>query len=612
MGKNTEPTVNAVLAGLLRTKHPKWANQIDAEQTSHLSDNGRPDILVNTPNATPVIVETEFLPAATVEKDACARLGKTLVQTGDKIEQTLAVRLPKQLASVKQHTLNESIEAARFDYCVHSVHTGAIQRWPSNGWINATIDELARAIELAQLSEQRIAQGMYLLEQGVKEAAGKLRLECSGGSTLKEIARHLHQEEAEQTTRMAMAIVVNAMMFQSVIAGTHGIKTLEGLKGPNGEISKRETLKVWRKILTEINYWPIFKIASDILTEIPNSTATILLDRLAGLANELADIGITSQHDLCGKMFQRLITDRKFLATFYTLPTSAALLSELAVARLAIDWSNPEAVKNLKIADFACGTGALLNAAYEAILARYRRAGGDDEAIHPAMMKNALVGCDIMPAATHLTATMLASRHPTITFEGTGITILPYGCQGLNAAKPITIGALDLIEEEKIYSLFDTGHMRVLGKMQGMKRPVDMRHGSFDLVIMNPPFTRPTNHEATDARVPSFAAFDMTDADQQAMSRQLKKLRPHDGASHGNAGLASNFIDLAHAKVKPDGGILACVLPGAFMHGGAWKDARDLIDAHYTDITIASIATSGNTERAFSYETGMAEILLVA
>ena len=39
-------------------------------------------------------------------------------------------------------------------------------------------------------------------------------------------------------------------------------------------------------------------------------------------------------HDLTGRIFQRLIADRKYLATFYTLPASAALLARLAVAKL--------------------------------------------------------------------------------------------------------------------------------------------------------------------------------------------------------------------------------------------------------------------------------------
>ena len=60
---------------------------------------------------------------------------------------------------------------------------------------------------------------------------------------------------------------------------------------------------------------------------------------------------------MCGRMFQTLIADRKFLATFYTLPVSAALLSELAVPRLSVNWGQRSAVQQLRIADLACGTG---------------------------------------------------------------------------------------------------------------------------------------------------------------------------------------------------------------------------------------------------------------
>ena len=118
-------------------------------------------------------------------------------------------------------------------------------------------------------------------------------------------------------------------------------------------------------------------------------------------------------------MFQRLISDRKFLATYYTLPSSAKLLSELAVSRLSPDWSNRNSVTALKIADFACGTGALLHASYGSILSRYRqsKSGLDDAKIHADMIENVIVGTDIMPAATHLTTSILSSVHPTKTFR---------------------------------------------------------------------------------------------------------------------------------------------------------------------------------------------------
>ena len=454
---------------------------------------------------------------------------------------------------------------------------------------------------------------MQILEDGIDQAAGKLRDACADTSdTLEIIANKLHQKDGVQTSRMAMAILANALTFHSAVAGSYDIETFDQLRDANGRLSKRKVLGVWRHILKDINYWPIFNIASDILLPIRNGTAREILDRLSVVAADLVSLGATIQHDLCGRMFQRLIADRKFLATFYTLPSSAALLAELAVARLNIDWSDRKDVTALRIGDFACGTGALLNAAYEAVLARYRRRGGDDRGIHSEMMEHALVGTDIMPAATHLTASVLSSTHPSVTFGNTSIITLPYGAQLKDSWRPIAIGALDLIEDEKTLSLFGTGQKRLRGVGDSDDIPVSLRHNEFDLVIMNPPFTRPTNHEATDALVPSFAGFATSDEEMKLMSRRLKKIRRPPMVGHGNAGLASNFIDLAHAKVRSPGGVLALVLPASFLQGEAWAAARRLLDEHYRDVIAVSIAATGTTDRAFSADTGMAEVLVIA
>ena len=81
---------------------------------------------------------------------------------------------------------------------------------------------------------------------------------------------------------------------------------------------------------------------------------------------------------------------------------------------------------------------------------------------------------------------------------------------------------------------------------------------------------------------------------------------------HGNAGLASNFIDLAHAKVCSSGGVIALVLPASFLQGKAWAAARRLLDENYEDVIVVSIASTGETNLAFSADTGMAEVLVVA
>ena len=102
----------------------------------------------------------------------------------------------------------------------------------------------------------------------------------------------------------------------------------------------------------------------------------------------MAGLGAVETGDLAGQMFGRLISDRKFLATFYTLPASAMLLAEFAVGRLDHDFGSRPDVAGLRLADLACGTGALLSAAYRSVAARYRRSGGDDAALHAEMMEN--------------------------------------------------------------------------------------------------------------------------------------------------------------------------------------------------------------------------------
>ena len=535
----------------------------------------RPDIVIRHPGGLTVIVETEFAPARDVEDDARGRLGGIIADTGDAVEQAMAVRVPVTLRDVDQSRLPERIAAAAFDYCVFTAGPEGPVRWPVSGWLRGGVDDLAALVEQTALSERLIDRGMLILENVVREAAGRLRddLERDYPAALARIAAALHQEGGEQTLRMAMAIVTNALTFHIAIAAAHGLPMLDELRGAHGRLLKSEVLGSWRRILSEINYWPIFKIASEVLVPIPNGTAQVVLDRLALGATHLHGIGAASTHDLSGQMFGRLITDRKFLATFYTLPPSAALLAELAAARLDVDWSDPDAITGLRIADLACGTGALLAAAYRAVAARHRRVGGDDEPLHRAMMERALIGADIMPAATHLTASTLSSTHPTVTFERTRIHTMPYGEQDSDGAsgRAAAIGSLDLILSDEQPSLFGTGAHVVQGTSEAIDIDTGVaygRHGdeirvpheSLDLVIINPPFKRSTGQEAESigVPVPSFAGFATSKDEQRHMSQVLQRIRRdlEHPVGHGNAGLATNFIDLAHAKLRP-GGVIA-------------------------------------------------------
>ena len=634
MPRTAEHTVNVELARLLRTRHPRWRQGVGVEQSGVLQDapGQRPDILIQHPGGLPVVIETEYQPAREVERDASGRLGAVVAATGEAIEQAVALRVPVELRGVNQAVLLQRAAEAAFDYCVFTEGTEGPDRWPDSGWLTGGVDDLAGFIEQTALSERRIARGTLILETGVRQAAGRLQamlLEPAG--ILRKRAAVLHQQPGEQTERMAMAIVANALTFHATLAASsRDVRSFDDLRAKSllGTLDGHLVIREWRRILREVNYWPIFRIAIDLMSPVTARESVSILEHLAVVADSLHQIGTATTHDLSGQMFGGLITDRKFLATFYTLPASAALLAELAAARLDVDWSDPEAFTGLRIADLACGTGALLAAAYRAVASRHRRAGGDDAPLHAAMMEHALIGADIMPAATHLTASTLSSAHPGLPFDRTRIHTMPYGDPEPNDAsgRATAIGSLDLILSDAQPSLFGTGQHAIRGQdasviadhLPAYARQGDelrVPHGSVDLMIMNPPFTRPTGQEASSigVPVPAFAGFATSEDEQRRMSEVLQRIRRRQDqpVGHGNAGLASNFIDLAHVKLKP-GGVLALVLPLAVTSGRAWSATRRLLATNYRDVTMVTIAAVGSTSSAFSSDTGIGEALVVA
>lgn len=442
--------------------------------------------------------------------------------------------------------------------------------------------------------------------------------------TIQQICKHLRQEDSEQTHRMAMAILTNALLFEESVAhgpeGLSSVRTRDELRALRGGMSKAVVIAEWKKILV-VNYWAIFDIAERMLSVIPAQDARAINERLAATADELIEERLLRSHDLTGAVFQRLIADRKFLAAYYTEPSSAALLVGLALSPTQTpanrSWSGADGVKNLRVADFACGTGTLLSAAYQRIGQFHEAAGGNAEKLHPSMMASALFGCDVLPAAAHLTASMLAAAHPTVTFDQSSIIAVEYGKQRRGR---IALGSLDLLSQQQAFDAVGlTGAFGVVagGEALGGTGPsqrnvsVALQHQSFDLVLMNPPFTRDTGHEGEKIGVPNpmFAAFESSKTEQKAMAKAMQKLLR--GTSyHGNTGEASAFLALADRKLKV-GGTLALVMPLSLMSGEAWEESRQLLGRSYGDLVLVSIAAPRDADLSFSADTGFAECLVI-
>ena len=357
------------------------------------------------------------MPARTVEPEAKQRLGLQLEDSGRVIEAAIALRYPKDVAEAND--LAAALKAARLSYCVFTEGRteGTAERFPESGWLEGTVEDLADMVRLVSVPQRAVNQASAILEGGIEWAAKFLDEvnETRPGIT-DGIARLLGMSNVPQTRRMACAIIANALVFHERIAGIRdGIKPLAMVCGDGVDNPKREALAAWEAIL-RINYWAIFAVARDILAQLPSGDAAAILNRLRDTAESVDATGVDNAHDLTGRVFQRLIADRKYLATFYTLPASAALLARIAVAKMeSVDWSSAEAIGKLRIGDFACGTGALLSAVYEQIAARHERAGGNAAALHKTMMEEVLYGCDVMPSAVHITGSTLSGVEPSKT-----------------------------------------------------------------------------------------------------------------------------------------------------------------------------------------------------
>ncbi len=625
-----EDTINVQLGEVLQELRPASWRVLAEHQRTLRNTSARPDILIEEPAGWPVVIEAERENHASAEQDALARLGAVVDETGHPIESAIALVYPPD---VREQTGGRRIRAAlrateALEYALYSAASGdAVERLPESGWLRGNVRDLAMLAQRAAIPAQRVERLVDALEQGVSAAAGEFnrRHRSHGVGIGGAVAEVLGQsdDQAGQTRLMAMTVLINALIFHESLAQAglalddeRTVALVQQFNSTASGFDQQAIITEWRAIL-EVNYWPIFATAGEILQRLPIATANAVLQPLWEAARQLIRGGVTKSHDLTGVIFQRLIADRKFLATYYTRPAAAALLAGLALhPRGASDgagWGDAEAVAGLQIGDFACGTGTLLAAAYQRVSLLHELHGGDPQALHAPMMRDGLVGLDVLNIAVHLTATMLAGSHPDTPFDGDCLLTMPYGTQNGDS---VAIGSLDLLAAETQGNLINAAVAMTAGGHAPKEVPdlvSRLGHGKFDLVIMNPPFTRYTGNEGfkIGAGNPAFGAFETTGDDRDRMRRALQRSRGAGALGGGNAGLAADFLDLALRKLTADGA-LALVLPLSALSGVDWQAARAALRSRFDELTVVTVAGAKSDDSSFSADTGMADCLIVA
>ncbi|MEM0304649.1 MAG: hypothetical protein QW685_06355 [Saccharolobus sp.] len=343
-----------------------------------------------------------------------------------------------------------------------------------------------------------------------------------------------------------------------------------------------------QKALEEINYEPLASLTIDILKLLPpnlNQQVNNIINtaiRIAKMKNNLLS------RDLAGRIYHEItgnITVKKGFATYYTEIPAAYLLSNLAII------SESLVDTDIKIIDFACGSGTLLTAClYNASrIAKYNRIS--------------IYGIDALKYATQITALNLELMTSEKINNMTIIT-LPVG---IKDNKP-TLGSLELIDNT-----------------------LEELPNQFHIVIMNPPFTRATGRKSKEFKEKGLFGFITDKKNRQLIKKRYEEIRKKvknelekiakdliDENVHykkqylniGQAGTGLLFLYLAYKYTKPNG-VIAFVLPRNLLSGVSWFLARALLakEFHVKYIIISNDPEKGYN---FSENTGLSECLVVA
>ena len=638
---NSENTITTVFVNLLRNMRESWSVN---EQITRpfLNATKKPDVIVTESGRNPIVIEVKIdgdTPNLSGEIQAEAHFGMLLDPsvftrlTYNTIENVLRVRMPVRFRTMPQDKIESEMQRAediayillnkpepesqpepdQVLYIAEPEPNNEIEpeSFPQSGWLSGSVADIATAIRVRATPISKIDAAADLLEKRVETAAQQLEAAIKERPGIgAEIEAILFQKAGEQTSRMAMLIVTNAFVFQSVLAGKPEMETVMSLKRMLSDNAKRlryeHVIAGWNIIL-KVNYRPIFHVAKRLIEAI--ATDDELVDRvlatLCDTAKELVDQRLTQVHELAGTVFQRLIVDRKYVKANYTRLESVALLSALILPRTQED------VSELKVADFACGTGSLLNGVYQRILELHEQAGGKGSLIHTQMIEKNLVGCDVMPNASHLTASLLTSIYPDLKIGNTRIHTMPYGSQ---EDRSYALGALDLydIPETLPLPMMGTAVQQVGGEDDTtVMTQREFSYKEFDIVLLNPPFTRPDSDSNSSVPKAVFKGSNRSKEEEQKMRQALgrKDWRVGDG----NAGLPANFVDLADKMLKENGNSrMGFILPVTCLMSPHWRKVRNMWATEYHDVVVITIADAEGEDCAFSADTTMAECIVMA
>ena len=412
---------------------------------------------------------------------------------------------------------------------------------------------------------------------------------------------------------IAALLLCNACLLQRRLRDEPGMQLIIRLDKIAGAKDPRELLEIAWEMILEKDYAPVFKPALAALGALPdNPRVANAIRTVAECANRVADSLSELGYDHAGPLYHRILGSAKSDGAFYTNNLSAIMLAGLALTDDFVDWSDPEAVGNLRIMDPACGTGTLLMATLQTIKTRVaasREINNEDRnALHKRLVEDVLCGLDINQHAVQLAACNMTLGAPTVDYDHMNLVTMPHGPQSDGTPKAGSLEILTAADGDRDLQTVRAAQ-RSLEALDGShvneSEEIRFPPRNLDMVIMNAPFTANENRSK---KYGDEGRKSMQD--HELAIRETVEAR--DCSTAGvitPSSISTFFTPLAEKLLHHERGTLAKVLPAAACTSGAGVAERRFLAKRFH---VERIVTTHDPRRiAFSENTSIHECLLI-
>ena len=418
---------------------------------------------------------------------------------------------------------------------------------------------------------------------------------------------------AKGVCTVAALMLCNACLLQRRLRDEPELKMIMRLDRVAGASNPKEVLEIAWEAILEKDYAPVFRPALAVLGAMRESKAIDDAIRVvAECANRVADSLSELGYDHAGPLYHRILGSAKSDGAFYTNNLSAIMLARLALAGDGIDWSDPDAVAQLRIIDPACGTGTLLMACLQTIKAlvadtqELRDTGRNT--LHKRIVEDVLCGLDINQHGIQLAACNMTLGAPTVDYSRMNLVTMPHGPQADGAPKAGSLEILTAAEDVRDLQAM-TAPQRSLEYLEGAQvdESPEIRFPlrDVDVVIMNAPFTdnRKRGRKFSPDAVKAMQRHELAIRDR-VQQRDEEAARVITTNS-----ISTFFTPLAERILDREKGVLAKVLPVTGCTGASGIAERQFLAERFQ---IERVVTTHDPRRiAFSENTSIHECLLI-